>query len=335
MQLRRKERPRTKSSLLLIGAFAVTIIKCVIYVVFSEDDVPVSAIFKRRHLCQTSKPMRSFSTSRDLLYTCVLKKNHWYDVTLLSVRTSGCKAKIALVTETDHDFGRFFGLILRYTDTDVYRVDPPTKGSRDYIRNTMALEFLRAREDQFDRVIMMDAFDVYFQSDPFEFLNFPNSIALGSEGVKIKDDWWDTEWVKGCYGKEGLKEIGDKVINCYGVIYGPMKLFLKFLSIIMEPKNWEHCGIDQAVMNYLYHTGYFASQGVDVKVFDCNGPILTLNLCPKDIKVFNGVRETVNGKGVVPAIVHQWNKNRTYKHLYYERCNIPKFLSMTEKEVFP
>ena len=130
MQTRNIGRPRTKLLRHVIVACLLLMIGCIVLLCTITVN-EVIFVAKRRHLCKSSVPVRTFSTPRDLLYTCVLKKNHWYDITLLSVRTSGCKAKIALVTEIDHDFGRFFELVLRYTDTDVYRVNPPEKGSRD------------------------------------------------------------------------------------------------------------------------------------------------------------------------------------------------------------
>jgi hypothetical protein len=62
---------------------------------------------------------RTSSGVHDLVFTMVIRGDRWYDVTLLSIRSSGCRARIVLHTEDFHVFPGHFARVLKMTGTEV------------------------------------------------------------------------------------------------------------------------------------------------------------------------------------------------------------------------
>lgn len=296
---------------------------------------PEITLFKRRYLCSSGLIPRTFSSSRDAVIMSVIDRDNWYEHLLFSIRTCGCKARIIILTEQEHLFNKFYLMALEYTETEVVRQPKPNdhRGSTDFIRNCWLLWYLKRAEHEFDRILVVDSYDVYFQRDPFEVMNATDRLVFIGEGLTVNQDAVDKRWMEACYGNEGVQITGDKMVLCSGTIYGPPRLFIGYLELLLE-KPWRPgCIWDQPVMIYQVYSGRLDKHGIKHEIKDCYGPILTLNLCPKGTKVINGVTEAVNGNDVIPHVVHQWNKywHPVYLKLYQDRCEVGNFRKLIEQ----
>jgi hypothetical protein len=88
-----------------------------------------------------------------------------------------------------------------------------------------------------DLVMMTDVRDVFFQRRPFD---GDVAIILGA-GKKdlilsyesnddIKHEFFNAQWIRGCWGDAALQEIGDKPVSCSGATYGTKAGIKRYLS---------------------------------------------------------------------------------------------------------
>ena len=90
-------------------------------------------------------------------------------------------------------------------------------------------DYLEPRQSKFNRVMVIDVRDSYFQSDPFAHfdphLRGSAFYVYQDSNVNIKDCGWNSNWVKDCFGNDVLNHIGRQQIVCSGVSSGLLILF--------------------------------------------------------------------------------------------------------------
>ena len=81
---------------------------------------------------------------------------------------------------------------------------------------------------------MIDVRDSYFQADPFDPILDPDEKAFlvfhGVETILISQCGWNGGWVKDCFGKKILDDIGNNHIICSGVSLGVSNLITYSLT---------------------------------------------------------------------------------------------------------
>jgi hypothetical protein len=247
-------------------------------------------------------------------------------VTLLSIRTAGIRARIVLVTIPEKEFDPYFAHVIQLTSVEVCRMDVREGGStNDMHRHPWLLRYLTKHRGELDRVLMFDAFDCYFHRDPFEELNF-DEMAFFQEGWDLRDAGLNGGWIESCFGHSILLSISDKLTLCSGTIYGSAQVFEAFEHLILQPRFWKHCPLDQPILNVLVYTGEMKSANVPYRLMSCTGPILTLSNCNRSITLQNDTLEAFNQEGRVPHIVHQWKAFDDFRSLYVERCNMTDYV---------
>jgi hypothetical protein len=277
--------------------------------------------------CKSSLQPHTFSTSRDIIWTMTLNFDRWFDVSLLSIRTSGCRARIIIFTEINHTFDPHFRRVLALTQAEIYReLLPPENLPNDYIRYIWLLPFLNRYHSEIDRVFMLDAYDVFFHKDPFEVLTTRDSMVFIEEGWTIEETEANSMWINDCYGADGLKIKMNQTI-CAGTIYGPPHLFIKFIELLL--KKWPNliqCPRDQPVVNWLVYTEELKRVNITTKSLNCTGPVLTLSNCPQIVKPVGRILEGFNGRDEIPHVVHQWKQFEDFRDMYIDRCDMSEYM---------
>jgi hypothetical protein len=281
-------------------------------------------------LCDNPLPAVPFSTNRDLLFTLAVLKDVWYDITLLSIRTCGCRARIVLVTNPTKTFEPHFERIIKMTGTEIWRREIVTGTvSTDMYRQWWICGFLEEHVSEFDRVFMFDAFDCFFHRDPFELLRY-ETMAFAQEGWLIKDAGLNGGWIESCFNRSVLMSIANQPTLCSGTIYGPAPLFLKFVKLLTQKRWWKQCVLDQPILNVLVATGVLKSEGIPYVLLTCSSPVLTLSNCHRRITGVGKAREVFNGADIIPSVVHQWKSFEDFAELYAERCDMAKKIKELE-----
>jgi hypothetical protein len=119
-------------------------------------------------------------------------------------------------------------------------------------------DYLKKHHQEYDYVVTTDVKDVYFQTDPCEWLeNNLNEykIVVGSEGLKYKDESWGDENLLQTFGQYIYEDFKDNTIYNVGTLGGKSEyikdlVFNIFISAINRPIPI----VDQAVFNVLIQT---------------------------------------------------------------------------------
>jgi len=194
-------------------------------------------------------------------------------------------------------------------------------------------DFLKSNYTRYRYVVTTDVKDVYFQTNPMDFLEkklFGQKLVAGSEGILYKDEPWGNENLMQAYGPLVHEQFKHNKIYNVGTIGGNAEyvkdmVFNIFWNAVNRPV--QIC--DQAVYNVLIQTQpfkdaiYFADQQdgwacqagttVDPSKIEQFRPFLT----EKEPIFEDGIVKTCDG---VPfSIVHQYDRVPEWKQFIQEK----------------
>lgn len=195
-----------------------------------------------------------------------------------------------------------------------------------FVRFLLAYAFLREHGARYDYVMFSDVRDIIFQKDPFAFpMDDSLCFFAESERMTIANSPINAEWVKEGLGPEALLKIGHNPIICGGTFIGSTRHMLDFLEILLDAaarhfkalpvETKTSGGIEQGFLNYLVYTGAVPF----ARIFQNNdGPIFTLG---HESKIdFNPKTKIVkNAKGLIPNVVHQYDRHLDIAKYYWPR----------------
>jgi hypothetical protein len=107
----------------------------------------------------------------------------------------------------------------------------------------------------YDKVLITDVRDVYFNENPFPFLS-TNNITATSEEVIYEDEEWNKEHIHYNLGLIGLEILLDKPVYNVGVFGGDYKLIKEICADIYLISVGKYKVADQTSYNYLIQTKY-------------------------------------------------------------------------------
>jgi hypothetical protein len=179
----------------------------------------------------------------------------------------------------------------------------------NYARHFFAQQLLLDRHKNADPILLCDSRDVYFQDDPFRYLQ--TDLVTGLEDIQVKDCEWTRECVGDRYGDEGLTRIGEQQVLCAGVTLGRRAAILAYLESMCDEISkglFSHAfkvGGDQGIHNWIIRTN-----GIDC-LLTPTGHNLIATLNNADIEtyyVLDEHRGLLTKESVPVAIVHQYDK---------------------------
>jgi hypothetical protein len=200
-------------------------------------------------------------------------------------------------------------------------------------------EYLRAQWLNFNYVITTDVKDVYFQTDPFKWLDYCNigvkdmhQIVAGSECLKYKDESWGNENLMQCYGPYIHNIFKENEIFNVGVLGGSAE-YIKDLvfNIFSNATNRPIPIVDQAVFNVLIQTQPY--KDVVLKATQASGwacqagtvadptkmNTFRPNLLEEEPTFKDGIVYTSTGKPF--SIVHQYDRVPEWKKFIMDKYN--------------
>ena len=205
---------------------------------------------------------------------------------------------------------------LRINDCDIIETNS-NKKKIQFMRYKIFINYLR--DKTFDKILLCDSRDIYFQNDPFNY-NYHGNLNFFLEDYKIKDCPYNSNWITKIYGKDQFNTISEKTILCSGTVIGNYKKIFEYLTLMMENINKfrykkkikyfltfrtdpEERGCDQGHANYLIH-----KSKIDNVNFYSNakGPFATVYYLKK-VK-FDEKQNLVNESGAPYILVHQYDK---------------------------
>lgn len=177
---------------------------------------------------------------------------HDGDIALLCYRTTpdiieNCK-KLAIdcYQVTYNEFGQELQYQARGRDTIVHQT-----------RLFHAWQLLQTNEHwkKYDKVIMTDIKDVYFQKNPFKYhLLEENTLLASSEGMKYKDEIWGMENMRSGYG-ELIAHAAEKwTIYNVGVLAGSAESMMGLFLTLYSMSSGRYIPNDQSSFNIVVNT---------------------------------------------------------------------------------
>ena len=194
-------------------------------------------------------------------------------------------------------------------------------------------EYLRHNWSKYRYVVTTDVKDVYFQTDPFVYIEYclgnSQGLVVASEELKYKDESWGDDNLKQAYGPYVYEQFKNNTIYNVGTFGGSSEyvkdmVFNIFTNAINRPISI----CDQAVFNVLLGTQPFKGVTYTSNNWACEAgtvadPSKLDNFRPNLLgyePVFDG--EFVNTrKGYKYAIVHQYDRVPEWKKFVQKRYN--------------
>lgn len=173
------------------------------------------------------------------------KYNTAADVVLCIPLVMSEKEEAALVT------------LARSLKFSVHRYDNTLRAIKD--RHGIWFQFLAANTVVFDRVITSDAFDIYFQRDPFAHCEFPREecgFSVGEEDGRFR--YFDDNPVNErlCLGDAKTEALMPYFMVNNGFLFGTYTGILAILELLSSRLLGDHC-LDQCVLNDVVRSGEF------------------------------------------------------------------------------
>eukprot|EP01037_Dinobryon_pediforme_P002662 gene2662-2701_t len=170
----------------------------------------------------------------------------------------------------------------------------------------MYRDFLEANREQYDRVMLSDIRDVFFQADPFN-TYFNHEVCFSLEDTLISSDSVNTNWLRDIYGDELAAEIMHNPVSCSGTTIGSIDAMIRYVHEmciqIGETEYDYRFPNDQGMHNYIawkLRPGYVTLDWKDVVVqtVGCTGQ--------NSIWIEHGMA-LVDGR--FAPVIHQWDRH--------------------------
>ncbi len=189
-------------------------------------------------------------------------------------------------------------------------------------------------------VMLVDARDTFFQTNPFD--NLPRNqngllyfFGENAEATRIGISRKNRNWILRGYGAEVLEALKDKPTICSGSTMGEQLAIETYLRALVN--EWDETdimmtGSDQGFHNYLYYSGKLTnSASISKLVVWEQGKGIINNLGALRTKEFwewgfynNRTKEVYNWDGSLSPVAHQWDRDKDL-HTYMQRNKFPKW----------
>jgi hypothetical protein len=140
-----------------------------------------------------------------------------------------------------------------------------------------------------------------------------HELVLSQETTRltIGADPWNSQWVEGAYGAEGLREIGHKPILCAGVVFGTassIRAYATAMSSEIHRLGFEtvrRVG-DQPIHNHLAYTGQLPPYAVSTAE---GGWMRSVGLLPTRELTFDWLDDNSPAGGERTVVLHQYDRH--------------------------
>jgi hypothetical protein len=266
------------------------------------------------------------STRRDVVFFFATRIAKGLLVSVKSLRSTGAQCRIILfapqtisVSWSDTAFLRDMGVELELCAKERDRPLVP-----HMIRYESEQAWLKEHEGEVDRVFHSDAFDVFFQGDPFAEHILKDALTFVVEPHCIRSCGWNLAWIRSCYGLPAMTRFGHNFIICSGSIGGPAREYERLIELMVSQREWQTCwasSMDQPILNWLVWTGRVAEEGIKYRLAGCDGGFFTMQWCVTEGNVLlNEYGQVVSIEGGVPSYLHQYDRHARFAEYAKRIC---------------
>ena len=265
------------------------------------------------------------STNRDALITFCFSYYYSFIPFVRMIRTAKCKAKIIILCDdtayyfltTDH-FYKEQRQKCNFYAVCVGALEGKLRSDLYQTKTFVYRDFLDAYGHLFDRVLMCDLADTFFQSDPFKPFMHNKAAYCYKENFTL---YHEDESLK-MYAEINESLHGDTIIITPAVYFGEPMEVLKLLDILQTyyfmkngTRNEFH---DQAMITLIYYKKYYADYDIDMRQIDWNEGIISANVVTLTSTKMG--ETSCLGCKRVPFLIHHPNYIRPLITDFYRNC---------------
>jgi hypothetical protein len=295
---------------------------------FSSSLHPIRLPSHRNCSYNHSTPDIVQSSPSDVVFFYATESDRRLRLSIKSLRSSHSLCRIILFIPRTSWFPDWDAGFMSLYQVEVIRTAAPTSRSTvaHMIRYEYELNWLTEHISTVSRVLHSDAFDVFFQGDPFSGHIQRDELTFVVEPHCIRSCGWNFKWIDACYGRGVAFEMGHKFIVCSGSIGGSAVQYLAFLELLTKQREWSKClgeSLDQAIVNRLMWTGEIERAGIRYGLVGCDGGFFTMQWCVSEGRVLRNERgQVVSAEGSVPSYLHQYNRHRRFARSLFRACGL-------------
>ncbi|HTV40400.1 MAG TPA: hypothetical protein VMF08_07490 [Candidatus Sulfotelmatobacter sp.] len=178
-----------------------------------------------------------------------------------------------------------------------------------YRRYLLYLDFLEQHAANFDRVLLADSKDVFFQADPFAWDWTPGvHFFLEEPGHQMGDCPVHLEWFRRLFGPSFIESHRQRVPACAGTTFGDMAGIRQYLDLMVTItmqtlELGKLFGGDQGVHNYILR-----QKLMNITVHENrHGPVMTMKLMKESDWQLDSQGALLNDDGGLVPVLHQYH----------------------------
>lgn len=313
--------------------------------VLNEHKNEEGILTQQPYLCEQSSDANysnSISNSRDAILLYATRYTTGLDLALKSLKSTRSKAQVILFTHENEFYAnpeaKDFLNSMNVKIINNCQEDPNVTQARGGITTAVPhmlrfkceRDWIKENLKDFDRVLHSDAYDIFFQKDPFK--PYEGHDLIGYDHLTfvvephfIRGCGWNLAWFTHCYGPDTTRLFEDNFIICSGTIAGSASDYLKLVEMMISQEEWKTCyspSHDQPILNYLLWSGKIKDAGIKYSLAGCDGGFATLQWCTLNMRVdYNEFGQVVLPSKIVPPYVHQYPRIPGLTEHLREACN--------------
>lgn len=191
-----------------------------------------------------------------------------------------------------------------------------------YRRYLLYADYLACHAHEFDRVMLTDCRDVFFQGDPFCWdLATGLHVVLEDKSNRIGKCRSHRSWMSHQFGEDYVNSRAERMISCAGTTFGDTASVRQYIdqmiSTSMSAHNLKESSGDQGIHNYLILEHLLPNITIHP---NGQGPVLTMGMMhPVDIHI-NAAGQVLNDNDEPAPVLHQYDRISGLKERLLESC---------------
>lgn len=281
------------------------------------------------YFCDINASAKIKSTPRDVILFYCTSDAKGLRLSIQSLRSTGSQCQIILFISSSFEITKEFLEFCQILQVTLVPKCDEMYGREEnphMLRYEFELNWLLKHEGQIDRIFHSDAYDVFFQGDPFSLHIKNDKLTFVIEPHCVRSCGWNFAWIKNCYNFSGLQEMRHTFIACSGSIAGSVHDYIKLLKLMLRQPEWKRCwhsSYDQPILNWLLWHNIIRDEGIQYEIAGCESGFYTMQWCVLDHKVrLNEHNQVITDLGVVPSFLHQYNRITDFDNFLYGKCHL-------------
>ncbi len=188
-----------------------------------------------------------------------------------------------------------------------------------YLRYLLYADFLQQRADDFDRILLADGRDIFFQADPFAWDWTPGvHFFLEDAILRIGNIPSHRQWLSYQFGQPFIEQNATRIPSCSGTTFGDTAGICRYLEAMiattMQARDLAKISSgDQGIHNYVMIRNLLKDMVVHE---NRRSPVLTMGVMSETDYKTDASGAVLNENGEVVPVLHQYDRIPSLKERF-------------------